>query len=288
MSTMPAASSTYVRAMRAEDVPRAVTIAALAFGDSEQDAAAVRRSQERIRHMLRTDPEGAFVAERDGTVIGNALALRREGLWCLSLLTVVPGEQSAGAGSALLRSALGYGASSDPGLIISSQDPRAQALYRRSGFELRSTSQAEGVLDRARLPAPDAAVRVADASDLESLADVSRRLRGASHVADLEFALAQSSLILRLGERGVAVVAPGRGISMVAARDEDCAQTMLWHALDAVGECDQPLVRWITAEQRWAVEVVSSAGLQLTPYGALGVRGRPGPLRPYLPWGAFG
>jgi hypothetical protein len=44
---------------------------------------------------------------------------------------------------------------------------------------------------------------------------------------------------------------------------------------------------WITAEQQWAVEVVALAGLRLVPSRALCVRGRPGPLHPYLPSGPF-
>src|SRR4051794_33747030 len=56
----------------------------------------------RIRHLIDTDPEGAWVFETDGVVDGAALALLREGLWGLSLLVVAPGAQSSGQGSALL------------------------------------------------------------------------------------------------------------------------------------------------------------------------------------------
>src|SRR4051812_40269636 len=63
----------------------------------------------RIRHLVETDPGGAWVAEEDGRVIGAALGLVREGVWGLSLLVVLPGRQSGGTGSALLRAALAHG-----------------------------------------------------------------------------------------------------------------------------------------------------------------------------------
>src|SRR4051794_3417618 len=52
----------------------------------------------RYRHLVRTDPGGAWVAERDGEIVGCALALRREDVWGLSLLVVHPDLQSAGLG----------------------------------------------------------------------------------------------------------------------------------------------------------------------------------------------
>ncbi len=274
--------------MRDGDVPAAVVVAEEAFGTRTEDEASARRAGARMRHLLRSDPGGAFVAERDERIIGVALALLREGLWYLSLLTVLPDEQGAGAGGELFRRALAYGASSLSGMITSSEDPRARALYARAGFELRATVQAEGTLDRARLPPPHPGVRTLAASELDALAGVSRALRGAAHTIDLQFAQRTGSLVFGLEDRGLATVLPARGVMMLAARDEPAAQALLWHALEAVGETAEPHVRWITAQQSWAIALTRRAGLRLTPYGALAVRGRPGPLQPYLPWGSFG
>jgi len=59
----------------------------------------------RYRHLVTTDPEGAWVAEHEGAIVGCALALRREDVWGLSLLIVRPDLQSSGTGGALLRRA---------------------------------------------------------------------------------------------------------------------------------------------------------------------------------------
>jgi GNAT superfamily N-acetyltransferase len=262
-----------------------VSAAAFGFDISEPDAA--RNWQERIAYPLATDPDGAFVAERAGRVIGVAEAIVRERLWCLSLLAVEPGVQSAGAGRALMECSLAYRAGADAGLIVASNDPRALRLYALSGFSLLPTFQAEGAVDRRALPRPDSRVRDGDATDLDALAAISREVRGAAHTAELEFALGRDGRLLRLGDRGFAVARPGHSVWLLAARDDDAARALLWHALELTGDADRPTVRWLTAGQQWAIDVLVTAGLRLSAYGALCVRGDPGPLRPFIPSGPF-
>lgn len=210
--------------------------------------------------------------------------------WVLSLLAVDPEAQSAGAGRALMDRALGYGAAGDAGLIVSSSDPRALRLYGLAGFSLWPAFEAVGSLDRAKLPRADPAVREAGEDELEELAPISREVRGAAHTADLAFALGRGGRLLRHGDRGFSVTLPGFGVWLLAARDPDAARALLWGALELVGEVeeDHRSVRWITGGQDWAIELLLGAGYALGPYGALCVRGRPGPLNPYLPSPPFG
>jgi GNAT superfamily N-acetyltransferase len=276
-----------LRALQAAELDAATVLSAAAFGIDISDQELAEGWRTRIAHPLATDPGGCFVAERDDRLVGVAQALRREGLWCLSLLTVDPGLQSAGAGRALLERAMGYGADADVGLIISSSDPRALRLYGLAGFQLRPAFEARGAIDRSALPPADPQVREGSAADLESLASISRDIRGAPHTQDLEYALRVGCRLVRLGDRGFAVAMPGRGVWLLVARDEPAAASLLWAALALLADAERSAVRWITAEQGWAVEIVLRAGLQLAPYGALCVRGRPVPLRPYLPSAPF-
>jgi ribosomal protein S18 acetylase RimI-like enzyme len=277
-----------IRPLERADLPSVATVSAAAFEFEITEPAQAQRWEERLAYLIDSDPDGVFVAERDGRVIGAAQALVRERLWCLSLLAVDPGVQSTGAGRALLERTLGYGADIEGGLIVSSNDPRALRLYALAGFSLQPTFQAEGMVDRRALPRSNGAVRDGDESDLEALADISRRLRGAAHTSELEFALRRGSRLLRLGDRGFCVVQPEHAVWLLAARDEDAAKALLWSALEGVGETDRPSVRWITGEQGWAVDVLLRAGLSLSAYGALGVRGRPGTLAPFIPSPPFG
>jgi len=91
-------------------------------------------------------------------------------------------------------------------------------------------------------------------------------------------------------------VAPGRGYAMVrsggivrllAAFDDDGARDLLRTALARAGGGDA-LVEFISARQRWAVDVCLQAGLELTTdSGAVFLDGDVGPFAPYLPSGAF-
>jgi GNAT superfamily N-acetyltransferase len=262
-------------------------VAAGAFEVDLVDREAERRWTERLWHPLATDPDGAFVAEREGRVIGVAEAIRRERLWCLSLLAVRPGVQSAGTGRTLLERALTYAAGTDAGLIVSSNDHRALRLYARAGFSLRPTFEAIGVLDRRALPRPNPGVHERGSDDLEALDGISRDIRGAPHTPELELAMRSGARLLRLGDRGFALAQPGMGLWVLAARDEQAAAALLWSALEMVGDTDRIGVRWITSGQDWAIDVVVSAGLRLSANGALCVSGHPGPLHPFIPSGAF-
>ncbi|HEX4032997.1 MAG TPA: GNAT family N-acetyltransferase [Solirubrobacteraceae bacterium] len=263
-------------------------LAAAAFEyELADDTAAAARWRSRLAHPSATDPEGAFVAELGDEIVGVAMAIARERLWCLSLLAVAPSAQSDGSGRALMERALTYAsASTDIGLIPSSSDPRALRLYALSGFDLHPTFEASGILDRSALPRPTGSIRAGDEADLEALEPISRAVRGAAHTTEIQFALGLGARLLRLGDRGFAVVYGGHAVWLLAALDDDAAAQLLWAAL-ALADTERPTVSWITAAQQWAIDVVVRAGLRLVPDGALCVRGDPGTLAPYLPSGPF-
>jgi GNAT superfamily N-acetyltransferase len=267
--------------MEAPDVAQVADLSAAAFSREIGDELTMRRWHGRVAYAMTTDPRGAFVAELDGHLIGVAQAIVRERLWCLSLFAVQPGIQSAGAGRALLEHAMAYGRTADAGLIVSSNDSRALRLYAGSGFALQPTFQAEGTVDRRTLPRAGSEVREDDGGDLESLEALARQIRGAPYTSELRYALGRDARLLRLADRGFAVVLPERSVWLLVARDEEAATALLWNGL-ALAEGDAS-VRWITGAQQWAIDVLVQARLRLAAYGALCVRGTPGPLRPFLP-----
>ncbi len=280
-----------VRVMRDADLDAAAALSSAAFGVPVEAEQHVRRWRERVEHPMRTDPAGAFVAELDGRLVGVAEAIRRERLWCLSLLAAAPDAQSVGAGRALLRRALRYGADAPAGLIASSNDPRALRLYALHGFSLRPTFDAEGTLLRRALPRERAQVTEVDPGELETgvleaFAEVSRDVRGGPHTQELMYMHARGGRILRVGDRGFAVVEPRR-VALLAARDEEGAGALLWAALERADSIEGIRVRWITGEQQWALRILARAGLRFSGYGALGVRGDPGTLSPFLPSAPF-
>ncbi len=272
-----------VRRMTVADIPRAATVSAEAFELDLGIPGARRHWEARIRHSLLTDPEGSFVSERDGILAGVAQAVIRERLWILSLLTVSPTVSQGGEGRALVRAAVGYDRDTDAGIIMSSNDPRALRLYGTSGFRLEPTFQATGSVDAALIPELHPSITEVPPGELETLAQISRAVRGASHTLDFGVALIRGASVFRLEDRGFVVTTPGRGIWMLAARDDNVAQALLWYGLHQLKDERRIEISFVTARQQWALDVLLAARLSFKSYGAIGTRGALGPLHPYIP-----
>lgn len=285
------AGGTSIRPMQPADAPAVHELAMRAFDDLNlrggrpPDAhPAPEGAHARILRLIDTDPGGAFVAERDGTLVGAALALLRDGVWGLSLLVVDPEAQSGGVGGRLLAETLAYGAAARGGIILASEDPRALRAYARAGFALHPVVEATGP------PRPLTAaryVRPGGPDDLPLSEAVDRAVRGAAHGADLEVMLRHGTAMLVAPGRGYALVGGG-SVRLVAAHDEPAAADLLRAAIASTPEGGRADVAWISsAQQAWALPVVLEAGLALRPGGAVFLRGDVGRFRPYLPSGAY-
>jgi len=238
----------------------------------------------RYVHLIRTDPGGCWVAEEDGRIMGCAIAILREGVWGLSLLTVHPDRQSTGLGRELLQAAWRYGAGARGWIIMSSGDPRALRSYARLGLTAHPVFVAEG--EPRGMSMPDG-VRLGSLAD-QGLCDAADRfVRGAAHGPDIGAYLAMGLTMVVAEDRGYAMIRPDAGVRQLAAFDEDGARDVLRGALAHL-EGRKIAVESLSALQAWAVPVCLDAGLQLRAgWGALFTGGDVGPFTPYLPSGAF-
>jgi hypothetical protein len=173
-------------------------------------------------------------------------------------------------------------------MIVASDDPRALRLYASSGFALEPTFKVSGRVDPRLVPVLHPAITPVVATQLDTLAPISRAARGAAHTPDLEVALYRGSSFFRLEDRGFVVTTPGRGIWMLAARDEAAATALLWYGLWQNQREAQVDIGWVGGRQRWALDVCVAARLSFTTYGAIALRGNVGPLHPYIPSPPFG
>lgn len=277
-----------IRPLCEDDVDPADALAArvLSIPDpGETDAARRARGVGRIAHLLETDPGGAWVADRDGEVVGVALALLREGVWGLSLFTVAEDAQGRGVGAELLRRTLAYGDDARGHLILSSTHPAAMRLYAATGIPVRPCLAAAGIVDQARMPDLDGAEE-AGAAGIAVADAIGREIRGAGHGRDLAVPLRFGARLFVVADRAFSVVRGGH-VVLLAARDEAAARTALWAALHSAGPGATSGVDFLTAGQDWAVAVALQAGLQLSPDGPVFAGGELGPLAPYVPSGAF-
>jgi GNAT superfamily N-acetyltransferase len=239
----------------------------------------------RYRHLVRTDPDGAWVAEDERGIGGCALALRREDVWGLSLLIVRPELQSTGVGGQLLRRANEYADGARGRIILSSPDPRAIRAYSRLGLETHPCLGAKGTPS---VVADPSATRMGTHEDIPFTEVVDRHVRGAAHGADIGVQLDMGQTLLIAPDRGYAVISPADGeLRILAAFDDDSARELLRAALAQVGDREVS-VSWLSAKQQWAIEECRDAGLELRANcGGVFVDGDVGPFTPYIPSGAF-
>jgi GNAT superfamily N-acetyltransferase len=278
--------------MRAEDIFESVELAIVCFedyarrrGEPPEERPDVNASAIRYRRCLEADPGGSWVAEDGGRVVACALAILREGLWGLSLLVVHPDHQSAGIGRDVLARAHDYANGARGRVILSSTDTRAVRAYLKLGLAPHPCFKGHGV---ARGMTPADGVRDGGYADIPFTEEVDRFVRGAAHGADIATFLEMGSPFLVAPGRGYAMLrGDGRTVRLLAAYDEDAARDLLRTAL-ARADGGETLVEFMSARQRWAIDVCLEAGLELTTdSGAVFLGGDVGPFAPYLPSGAF-
>jgi GNAT superfamily N-acetyltransferase len=258
-------------------------------GNTIQDE---RRRQERTRHFLATDPQGSWVAEDEGIVVGMSQSFVREDYWMLSQLGTVPGRQGRGVGRELLRLALSHGDPHSPGTIQCSRDPKAMALYSSHGFALHPVVAAWGAMRPGSVQRPPEVVRYepdqVTERELEIVTAIDRTVRGSGRSVDIVSMLAQPGNRLLLDATEGYAVAKDDRIVTLGARDESSATRVLQAMLAEAPAGETIEINWLTSRQQWAIRVVVEAGIELHPYGPVMVRGMDCPPCPYIPSGGYG
>jgi GNAT superfamily N-acetyltransferase len=277
-----------VRLLAPADVARAaaVSVDALGAGPAGDTPAQLRtRMGDRIEHLRRTDPAGAWVAEDDGEIVGVAQALVRDGVWGLSLLSVTPRLQARGIGRRLLAAALRCADGTRGQLIMSSVDPKAMRVYAQAGFALLPGVAAAGIPRGVAMPEGVATSSPEDAAEVARTAG--RAVRGAGYDAgDLAMLESRGARILTLGDRGIAAHRDGSP-RLIAATDEEAATLLLRGCLADAPRGGTVGVEPLIAGNDWAIRTCLDAGLALSPDGPLFTRGVVGRMSPWIPSGAL-
>lgn len=241
----------------------------------------------RTRHALTTDPEGCWVAEVDGEVVGGAISRVRELMWTLASFAVKPECQGQGIGLQLLAAAMHHGRGCLRGMFAASADPGAVRRYRLAGFTLHPQMFLTGVVDRAAIPVVER-VREGSASDIDLLDSIDRQTRGAAHLCDHEVLLEELRLIVsdRGNGQAYAYVDDTGSPSLLAATTRRTASDVMWEALGSSAPGSTVAVHHITAVNEWAIDVGLAARMSLHQSGYLCLRGMKPPA-PYLHHGSM-
>lgn len=247
----------------------------------ERDALWIHRTG----RTLETDPEGCWVAEVDGRVVGCAVSRVRELMWILSSFAVEPGRQGQGIGQQLLLAAAHHGRGCLRGMFAASADPAAVRRYRLAGFTLHPQMFLTGTVDRSALPVVER-VREGNAGDIDLMNSIDRQTRGAAHLGDHEVLLVQFRLLVteRSSGSGYAYVDGSGTPQLIAATSRRTASELMWEALASTD--GDVTVHHITAANEWAIDVGMEARLSLHQNGYLCLRGMKPPA-PYLHHGSL-
>jgi GNAT superfamily N-acetyltransferase len=283
-----------IRPMKADDVEEAERLSDEAFSPMAEPGMFTNRSPEqramwrrRAEHLLGTDPDGCWVAERDGEMVGFATSYRRDLTWFLATYAVRPDLQGAGLGRALLDAALTHARGCLRGMLSASRDPKAFRRYWHAGFTMHPQMYLVGTVDRSAIPVVEH-VRDGNEADFALLDSLDRQRRDAAHGPDHAVLLAQNRLVVvdRPGGSGYAYIAADGKPAVVCASSRRVASQLLWEAVASAPQDGELTIPHVTAANEWAIDVGLAAGLAVHTAGYLGVRGMKPPA-PYLHHGAL-
>lgn len=241
----------------------------------------------RTAHLLGTDPEGCWVAEADGELVGLAVSYTRELMWILASFVVDPRLQGQGIGAQLIAVALHHGRGCLRGMLAASADPRAVRRYRLAGFTLHPQMLLWGPVPRSAIPVVER-VRDGSAGDFDLMDSIDRRGRGAAHGPDHAVLSREFHLLVtdRSTGAGYAYVDRSGAPVLLAATNRRTATDLAWAAL-AASTPDEPVeIAHVTDANQWIVDVGMAARLELHQRGYLALRNLKPPT-PYLHHGSF-
>jgi GNAT superfamily N-acetyltransferase len=290
-----AAAAIEVRPMRRQDLEAAERTSDRLFLDADRRTRRIGEPEpqlrspvasaqwiERMGHFLAVDPDGCWVAEDEGAIVGFAISQNRGSVWYLATYGVLTDYQGLGVGKRLLDATLAH-AAGRPGLFSSTTHPGATRRYRLAGFTLHPQMRMVGAVDRAGIPAVTG-LRQGVSDDIEWMDRLDESLRGAGHGPDHQFMADRMQLIVSKRRRGYLYVDTFARPALLAAADEETGQQLLWETLAATD--GETLVNCITTSNHWAIDAGLAARLDLGQVGYLAVRGMPAPA-PYLASGHF-
>ncbi|HEX5014069.1 MAG TPA: hypothetical protein VFV72_07885 [Candidatus Limnocylindrales bacterium] len=221
--------------------------------DIPDDLAAVIRL---YTHLQACDPDGFVVAERAGgdgeppAVVAFAASVRRETLWFLSMLFVLPDVQAGGLGRALLGQVMPPPGDAVLATCTDAAQPISNGLYASLGMAPRMPLvRLVGIPERdghlAPLPSGISAVRFDDLDEAarahldDELAVLDRSAAGFAHPQDHDFVRAEGRIgVLFIDGAGAAIgygyASEAGRVGPIAVRDAQILGPVVGHLVTTV------------------------------------------------------
>jgi GNAT superfamily N-acetyltransferase len=258
-------------------------------------AIASARTPEFQIFSLRDDPDGLWIAEQDGQMVGSVFSWCCERLWFLAELFIAPELQGRGIGQGLLSRALTHADKCDAdirALIALAFNTTSQALYIRHGFFPQMPIYLFSAT-REALRAGTATVTLESApltpEHIPALADIDRRVIGAARDKHHSFLMGDATLtgvLLHDGGSpvGYAYVNAGGHIGPVAVAAPAAMAGALGRAVDlAAGLGADQVSGFIPGDNEAALSAAVACGFRIVLPAMLMASKRFGDWSRYLP-----
>jgi len=239
------------RPARAQELAQAEELVASSINELTQRHGFGQMASVRPPHFqlfsLKDDPEGLWVAEDRGRILGFAFSWVCGGLWFLAELFVAPGEQGRGVGNELLKRCMEHGRKAEArekALITFAFNTVSQGLYIRHGLYPRTPLYLLSAPREAWQPRSQAAplevVRL-DMSHLPAIEAIDARALGISREKHHRYLIAESGLKGLLfregGERvGYAYISPEGHVGPLAVSRPNAIAAAFGAALRCAAE----------------------------------------------------
>lgn len=240
----------------------------------------LRQPPSLLVHMLKTDPEGSFVAhDRKGKLVGFAMSLIREDEWFLAFLFVDPTLQSKGLGQKLLDKAMRYGKKNGCkrwALVTFSYNPQAIAVYTKMGMPPQrplltmERKRAKGKsFKKLRVPIKLTMKKITDEKYINRLTSLDRRARQLARPEEHFFWLSDENydtLIFHDGKKlaGYAVVNSRGMVAPVVASEPKYLVSLLAHAVEwGVAQGHKYQIMFVQGEQLEVIRMLMKAGFHI-------------------------
>ncbi len=245
---------------------------------------------------LKDDPEGLWVAEDTGELVGFAFGWACDDVWFLAQLFVSPDRQGCGIGAALLERTLVHAQTSKArirALITFAFNTVSQGLYMRHGlfprcpiYNLQVTREALARgLNGARLPC----VPIENtAPHLRALAEIDVATLGSSRAKHHRFLAtdgATRGFLLHAGDEFIGYVYVSDGhVGPFAVTQKTAVAAAFRTALDLAADCGAPCVSaFVPGPSDAALTTALAAGMRITTPMVLMATGDFGNWAQYLP-----
>jgi GNAT superfamily N-acetyltransferase len=248
---------------------RTLTAADIPAGMRLKDLDGWNQTAEDWRRFLQSNPEGCFVAEWSGQLVGTVTTIvyERRFAW-IGMVLVDPEHRGKGIGTALLRSAIDYLDGRAIPCLKLDATPQGRPIYERLGFRAEYEIE-RWVLERDN-SAPVKELAVGDTVELESVLEVDREVFGADRSAllrSLAMAAPESVMVSRnagvvtgyaLGRRGSRADHLGPWVASNAAAAREILERFLGRSSRKTVFVD------VVKDNRWAPELVSEKGFRFS------------------------